>query len=198
MKICYQMLYESSKQRKELYIGNNEKSFSKLVNNCIKLCKTDKFIFCNHRVTPTDYDIQRVVELLDAGYGYVGLYRFACFGIHMDILNKLGGFDENFIPGGCEDDDFKLRLQLNDIAFFEDHSVEYRAGESRWSVKEKDDSRKRYFDTKYQFDPATRKIKTTIELCKTIDHSKYIRFSKSIFIDAQTIYYLNEYWRYTL
>ena len=115
----------------------------------------------------------------------------------MDILNKLGGFDENFIPGGCEDDDFKLRLQLNDIAFFEDHSVQYESGVSTWGCKGGGDSAA-YFYTKYEFNPETLKVKTTIELCPTIDRNKYYPFNKSSFVKAGTIYNSNRYWEYTL
>lgn len=182
----------------QLYIGNKTKSFSELVNKCISLCKTDKFIFCSHRVSPTDSDIDRIVELLDSGYGYVGLYRFACFGIHMDIINKIGGFDENFVGGNYEDDDFKLRLQLNDVAFFEDHSVEYRAGPSLWVYKSDLNRLFQYFCSKYTFDQSTYKVKTNIKLSENIDRSKYKRFNSSNFIKVGTIYCSQEFWKYSL
>ena len=72
----------------QAYIGNNVKSFSELANNCIKECTTEIFLFCSHRVSPTDDDIDCLISLLNAGYGYVGFYRMACFGIHKDIINE--------------------------------------------------------------------------------------------------------------
>ena len=181
----------------QYFNGDKIKSFSVLINSCIKLCKTDKFIFCSHKVSPTDNDIERLVKLLDEGYGYVGLHQFACFGVHMDIINKIGGLDENFIPAYYEDDDFRMRLQLNDIAIFEDHSVEYHAGQSTWQSKGRWQDTEAYFNSKYQFDPTTLKVKTTIELCQTIDRSKYYPFNKSVHVQSPCVYSYNEYWRYT-
>jgi GT2 family glycosyltransferase len=178
-----------------IYIGDQAKCFSELVNNCIKLCRSSIFIFCSHRVSPSDDDIQRLVALLNTGFGYVGLYRFACFGIHIDILNKIGGFDEKFIPGECEDDDFKLRLQYNNIGFYEDHSVLYRAGISTWG-----DTRRahQYFQEKYCINPATKTMTVNFQQCTDIDRSKYKLFSESIFVFARMRYYLERYHEYSI
>jgi GT2 family glycosyltransferase len=172
-------------------IGNNISCFSELVNKCILQCTTNIFIFCSHRVSPTNDDIIRMISLLESGYGYVGLYRFACFGIHMDILREMGGFDEGFIPGGYEDDDFKLRLQYNNIGFYEDHSVIYRAGESYWGRKETSYNilvREEYFNKKYNihYDTKTIIIPKYVQRAKTM--FKYKPFSESVLIEVCTFY----------
>lgn len=46
----------------------------------------------------------------------VGMYGrgfgFACFGIHRDLFNSVGLFDENFTFGTCEDSDYQRRMEL--------------------------------------------------------------------------------------
>jgi hypothetical protein len=116
------------KQPYHIRIDNNVPSFSKMVNDCIRDCSSDIMIFCSKKVQPNVYDINRIIELVNQGYGYVGLYRFACFGIHKKLINTIGYFDEEFIWGGCEDDDFRIRMNYLDIGFYEDHSVKYYPG----------------------------------------------------------------------
>jgi hypothetical protein len=174
----------------QAYIGNNVKSFSELVNNCIKECTTEIFIFCSHRVSPTDNDIDRLISLLNAGYGYVGLYRFACFGIHMDIINKIGYLDENFLKGGFEDDDYKIRLQYRNIAFYEDHSLIYRASPSLWTTDEIYIINEKRIHDKYKLDHHNKTIilPETEEYIHPIDTSKYLPFNKSYIIPSCTFY----------
>jgi hypothetical protein len=178
----------------QVYIGDRVNSFSELVNNCIKMCDTDIFIFCSHRVSPTDNDIERLVHLLNSGYGYVGLYRFACFGIHMDVINKIGGFDENFIRGGYEDDDYRIRLQCRNIAFYEDHSVEYRAGVSTWA---NENINVNIFNKKYKIDNNSKTIYILTEDTNSIDTSMYLPFNKSVHVDSCCIYSYYNYGSYT-
>jgi len=44
--------------------------------------------------------------------GYNRSFEFALFGIHRDLYSEVGEFDENFIFGGCEDNDYKHRMKL--------------------------------------------------------------------------------------
>ena len=113
-------------------VDDGVESFSTLLNNCIRDCPTDIMIFCSHKVRPTQGDIKRIVDLINSGYGYVGLYRFACFGIHKKVIDKVGYLDEGFAGGGYEDDDFRIRLDRANIGFYEDHSVLYVSSESTW------------------------------------------------------------------
>jgi len=131
-----------------IILGDKVRSFSELINNCIKLCKTPIFIFCGHKVRPTKSDIKRICDMINDGYGYVGLHKFGCFGIHMDIIKYIGYFDENFIGGGFEDDDFRIRLMQHNIGFYEDWSVKVVPGPSSWGSK----YNPTYFDKKYRFD----------------------------------------------
>jgi hypothetical protein len=42
-------------------------------------------------------------------------FEFSLFGIHKDIFTNIGRFDENFILGGNEDNDYKQRCKLKNI-----------------------------------------------------------------------------------
>ena len=44
------------------------------------------------------------------GFGY------ALFGMHRDVFNKVGRFDENFLWAACEDNDYTYRCELNNIS----------------------------------------------------------------------------------
>ena len=175
----------------QAYIGNNVKSFSELANNCIKECTTEIFLFCSHRVSPTDDDIDRLISLLNAGYGYVGFYRMACFGINKDIINKIGYFDENFLKGGFEDDEYRIRLQCKNIAFYEDHSVIYRASASLWTTDEYIVNEKKLND-KYKLDHDAKTITLEIsdEYIHPINTSKYLPFNKSYIQPNNSFYSL--------
>jgi UDP-N-acetylglucosamine 4,6-dehydratase len=117
-------------------IGNNIPSFSKLVNDAIMKCNKDIFIFCSHRVRPTKNDIQTLLNRIDEGHGLVTLYRLACFGFKKELIKRIGFFDERYLVGGWEDDDFNIRLKEADISYYEDESITYIKGESLWKHPE--------------------------------------------------------------
>ena len=148
-------LYQTKYQ---VMLGDKVNCFSELVNNCIKACKTAYFIFCSHKTSPTDADVERMVDLLSQGYGLVGLQRFAFFGIRMDVIEKIGNFDESFPKGWYEDIDYKIRLQYNNIAFYEDACVEYRPAASTWADKDTIPLSYNTFINKYNIDKNTKTI----------------------------------------
>jgi nucleoside-diphosphate-sugar epimerase len=120
-----------------VFINKKEKtpSFSKMINEMIYVASKeniDYMIICSHRVRPKPEDMERMVSLLNDGYGFVTFLRLACFGFKLDLIREIGFFDENFIPAGYEDDDFFLRLQEADIGMYEDKSVQYLPGPSLW------------------------------------------------------------------
>lgn len=114
-------------------IGSGYSSFSQLVNNNILKCPTEIFIFCSHRVRPTVNDIKTLLERIDNGYGLATLYRLACFGFKKELIRRIGFFDERYVIGGWEDNDFYMRLQEANISYYEDESIEYHAGKSLWA-----------------------------------------------------------------
>jgi nucleoside-diphosphate-sugar epimerase len=115
-----------------ILIGNDYPSFSKLVNEAIVRCPTEIFIFCSHRVAPTPNDISILLQRIDEGYGLATLYRLGCFGFRKELIRRIGFFDERFLIGGWEDDDFYIRLHEANISYYEDESIPYLAGKSLW------------------------------------------------------------------
>lgn len=92
-------------------ISKNFPSFSKLVNAAIVGSKYELVIFCSHRVRPIPADVYRMLNLLSYGYGLVGLYRFGFFGLKKELMRRVGFFDERFLSGEYEDNDFVIRLK---------------------------------------------------------------------------------------
>ena len=46
---------------------------------------------------------------------YDKAFEFSLFCIHKDTYNKIGRFDENFLRGCCEDEDYKYRCRMNGV-----------------------------------------------------------------------------------
>ena len=126
-------IVESLKPLPVNVIVGSQISFSKMINEVIYAsAASDILIICSHRVRPKQDDIYKIVNKIHEGYGLVCLYRLACFGFKMDLIRKIGFFDERFIPAGYEDDDLFFRLQEANIAIYEEKTVEYIAGPSLW------------------------------------------------------------------
>ncbi len=114
--------------------GSNYPSFSKLINDSILMTDTEIVIICSDRCKPNYEQIERTLNLLDDGYGFVGLWRFAFFGFKKQLIQQVGFLDENYVGGGYEDSDYMLRLKEADIAHYEKDEIEYRGGGSRWKT----------------------------------------------------------------
>jgi len=117
----------------DVLIGAGYPSFSKLVNDAIIKSSDEIVIFCSHRVRPKPSEVDKIISLLKQGYGLVGLYRFAFFGFTKELIRRIGFFDETFLLGGWEDDDFVVRLLEADIAYYEEESIIYNMGPTTWS-----------------------------------------------------------------
>jgi hypothetical protein len=114
--------------------GSNYPSFSRLVNHSILLTRTESVIICSDRCKPTREEVYKTMDLIDKGYGFVGLWRFGFFGFKKQLIQRVGFLDENFVGGGYEDSDFMRRLKEADIAYYESEEGEYRGGASRWKT----------------------------------------------------------------
>jgi hypothetical protein len=112
--------------------GAGAESFSWLVNQIVARAG-ETVIIASDRVRPTRKDVGRMLDLLDEGFGMVGLYRFAFFGFRKDLFRVVGPMDERFKGGGHEDSDYQLRMWEADIATYFKEDVPYEAGKSRWS-----------------------------------------------------------------
>lgn len=113
--------------------GANYPSFSKLVNSCVAGAETEIVIIMSDKVLPTADDVQKVVTLIEQGYGFVGLYRFAFFGFKKELMRQIGMMDERFVGGGYEDDDYYIRLKEANIAMYVTEEVAYTKSRSSWN-----------------------------------------------------------------
>ena len=148
--ICEQLGWVNSHDDTEPLVikkdGDNYPSFSRLVNHSILLTKTESVIICSDRCKPTREEIYKTMNLIDKGYGFVGLWRFGFFGFKKQLIQRVGFLDENFVGGGYEDSDFMRRLKEADIAYHESEEGEYRGGASRWKKNAT------YFNSKWSED----------------------------------------------
>jgi hypothetical protein len=114
--------------------GTGAKCFSWLINKAIQFCPDELVIIASDKVNPIQSDVDRLVSLLDKGYGLVGLYRFGFFGFYKHLIKKIGWFDERYVSGGYEDCDIVRRLNEANIAYWEEESVKYLHFPSSWQV----------------------------------------------------------------
>jgi GT2 family glycosyltransferase len=117
----------------KIFNGNNFPSFSKIVNETIVSSENDNVIIINYKARPNKKDIFKILDLLDKGYGFVGLYRFGFFGVNKNLIKKIGFFDERYIGGEYEDCDFIRRLLYHNIAFYISEEIEYIYRPSLWN-----------------------------------------------------------------
>jgi hypothetical protein len=100
-----------------IFANTGYPSFSKLVNDCVRSSNVDTIIICNDKVRATRAHVRHLLQLLGEGWGLVGLNQFHFFGFPRELFRRVGGFDERFLGGEFEDDDYLLRMMEADIAY---------------------------------------------------------------------------------
>ena len=113
--------------------GTGYPSFSNLVNSCVASADTETVILMSDKVIPTNNDVHRLLELLNQGYAMVAFYRLAFFGFKKQLLRNIGMFDERFVGGGFEDDDFYIRLKEANLGVYITHEIPYTKSSSGWN-----------------------------------------------------------------
>jgi hypothetical protein len=96
-----------------------------------------------------------MLEMLDEGFGFVGLFRLGFFAANCEIFNQIGLFDEGYQDGGYEDNDFYLRLKEADIGCYISEEIEYLQNLASLWPQEKS---RVYFYSKWKFAPVTKKV----------------------------------------
>lgn len=105
--------------------GDGYESFSKLINHCVVECPTEIVIICNDRARPKKEDIERLLKLINEGYGFVGLYAWGFFGFKKELFRVVGFMDERFIGGNFEDADYMRRMLESNISMYNVFEIEY-------------------------------------------------------------------------
>jgi len=140
-----------------IFDGKNYPSFSKLINDVIVYNPTEIVIIASYKVRPTQNDINKMINLINEGYGYVATYRFAFLGFKKELIRRIGFFDERFIGGGFEDCDIMRRCIENNIAIYESEEVIYHPKKSTWNYSSPDCVSRKHFLKKW-LEPKNNKV----------------------------------------
>lgn len=128
--------------------GTNAESFSWLVNRCILSSATEVIIIMNDKVRADTSHIEKIIRLLNSGYGLASLYLFGFFGLTKQLIREIGWFDERFKGGGFEDVDFQNRLIEANIATYKTTEAPYLETGSSW----KSNNNKEIYEKKWRED----------------------------------------------
>jgi hypothetical protein len=99
-------------------------TYSQLINHSIVTSPSEWVILINDRCSPTPDEIEKMIHLLENGFGCVLFYGVGFMGFSKELIRQIGWWDERFIQG-WEDRDWVWRLQLNDIALYESCESQY-------------------------------------------------------------------------
>ena len=122
----------------------------------IDLGTANTIIICNDKSRPKKEDITRLLDLIEMGYGFVGLYAWGYFGFKKDLFRVVGFMDERFIGGNYEDSDYMYRMLESNISMYNILDIKYKEEiPSGW-----DTSRTRsHFLNKWEYDNGNGTIK---------------------------------------
>lgn len=130
----------------KLFDGTGYPSFSKAVNDCIVACPTELVIIASEKARPSPADFQKLLDLLNKGFGLVCLWGLGFFGFDKELIRRVGFLDEQFIPGGYEDIDFQRRLREANIAEYWKFEIPFKRMISTWDQTDS----KKIHDKKWQ------------------------------------------------
>lgn len=173
---------------KRVFDGTGYPSFAKLVNDCIATSNNENIIICNDKARPTNSAIEKILLMLDEGWGLVAPYRFGFFGFKKDLIRKIGFFDERYVGGGYEDNDFILRLKESDISYYENEEIDYVSLPTSWDYERTGIAGIHYF-TKWNHEGNTYIRRLSEETygydIGPLKNSNFIPFEKSILLPVR-------------
>jgi len=179
----------------KIYNDPEYKCFSRAVNTCIVNSENETIIICNDKVRAGFEYVDKIIALLEQGFGIVGLYRFGFFGFKKDFIRKIGFFDERYIPGEYEDNDIIVRTKEANIAHYMSEEIDYVYLPSTHNINNSLDSiSRKHFFTKWSFNlpnSITRLLPEEVYKYNIGDYkdSKFLPFNRSIMCK-----YSNEEW----
>lgn len=100
-------------------------SYSELINDTVATSPTEFVIIISDRTVPKVNEVEKILELLQSGFAMATQYSTGFMGFSKQLIRKIGWWDERFIGGGYEDDDWVLRLRLANLAYYESEEATY-------------------------------------------------------------------------
>ena len=91
-------------------------SYSQAVNEAVIETESEFMILINPQANPEIEDIELIISELCNGYAYSSVVSFGLWGITKEVFRRIGMFDERFLGGEYEDNDFLIRMQQLDVA----------------------------------------------------------------------------------
>lgn len=94
-------------------------SYSEMVNEAVCTSPTEFIILMNDRVVPSPEEVLELVKLLEDGFAISTRYSVGFMGVSKEVFRTVGWWDERYLGGGFEDDDYVLRLRMANLAYYE-------------------------------------------------------------------------------
>ena len=101
-----------------VYDGTGCVSFSKLVNRVALSSEKENIIWVCDKMIIKQHEIDRMINLLEDKYCFVGLHSFSFFGFKKQLLREVGFWDERFEGGEMSDCDYIRRIKLKNLAIY--------------------------------------------------------------------------------
>ena len=127
-------------------------SYSQMVNDAIDDTDSEFMVFLNPKTIISPSIVNEIINHLCSGFALSAPVSFGGFGTTKELFRNIGMFDERFIGGEFEDNDFMLRINLADLAFYHHYSgTDYKSTYSKRPLKR--GSSKSMFDLKWDVSP---------------------------------------------
>lgn len=94
-------------------------SYSQMLNESIVTSPTERILLVSDRCLPTACEGKIAIDFLNQGYAMAGMWGIAYMAVTKELFRTVGWFDERFLGGGYEDDDYTLRMKIADVAVYE-------------------------------------------------------------------------------
>ena len=100
-------------------------SYSELINDAVITSSNEYIVMLNARVKPQPQEVIHMLTLLENGYAMAGKHNVAYMAVTKELFRKTGWWDERYLGGGFEDDEFYLRMHLANLAIYDSHECVY-------------------------------------------------------------------------
>lgn len=103
-------------------------SYSQAVNEAVLLSTAEYIMFFNPRLSPYPEDVTRLYDDLNNGFCLSLLASMGGWGVSRELFKVIGLFDERFLGGEYEDNDFLVRIRQAGYA------IKWRFDKDRYPV----------------------------------------------------------------